>query len=111
MDNTVYWIWLSLACTPGTATFPRLIEKLGNAKNIYDADVKSITRCIDPRSSDRNKLIEKSLDRANEIFEFCTNKGVGILTYEDEKYPAALKKIKSPPVLLYYRGNLPDFNN
>ena len=111
MDNTVYWIWLSLACTPGTATFPRLIEKLGNAKNIYDADVKSITRCIDPRSSDRNKLIDKSLDRANEIFEFCSTKGVGILTYEDVRYPSNLKKIKSPPVLLYYRGILPDFNN
>lgn len=111
MDNTVYWIWLSLACTPGTATFPRLIEKLGNAKNIYDADVKSITRCIDPRSSDRNKLIDKSLDRANEIFEFCSTKGVGILTYEDARYPSNLKKIKSPPVLLYYRGILPDFNN
>lgn len=110
MNNIVYWIWLSLACTPGTATFPRLIEKFGNAKNVYDADVKSITRCIDPRSSDRTKLIEKSLEKANEIYEFCSKKDIGMLVYDDIKYPLALKKIKSPPVVLYYRGILPDFN-
>ena len=110
MDNTVYWIWLSLACTPGTATFPRLIEKFKTAKDIYDADIKSITRCIDPRSSDRNKLIDKSLDKACEIFEFCSNKGIGMLVYGDKSYPSALKGIKSPPVMLYYRGVLPDFN-
>lgn len=110
MDNTVYWIWLSLACTPGTATFPRLIEKFGNAKKIYDADARNITRCIDSRSSDRAKLIDKSLDKATEILEFCTKKEIGLLTYADEKYPKALKGIKSPPVILYYRGKLPDFN-
>lgn len=111
MDNTVYWIWLSLACTPGTATFPRLIDKFGNAKDVYDANIKDITRCIDPRSSDRTKLSDKSLDRATEIFEFCNKKAIGMLVYDDEEYPSALKKIKSPPVMLYYRGKLPDFNS
>lgn len=111
MDNTVYWIWLSLACTPGTATFPRLIDKFGNAKDVYDANIKDITRCIDPRSSDRTRLADKSLERATEIFEFCNKKAIGMLVYDDEEYPSALKKIKSPPVMLYYRGKLPDFNS
>ncbi len=110
MHNTIYWIWLSLACTPGTATFPRIIEKFGNAKAVYDADIRDIVKCIDPRSSDRTRLSNKSLERATEIFEFCSSKKVGILTYEDDKYPKSLKAIKSPPVLLYYRGILPDFN-
>lgn len=111
MDNTVYWIWLSLACTPGTATFPKLIDKFGNAKNVYDANIKDITRCIDPRSSDRTRLADKSLDRAVEILEFCNTKAVGMLIYDDAEYPLSLKKIKSPPVMLYYRGKLPDFNS
>ena len=111
MDCTVYWIWLSLACTPGTATFPKLIDKFGNAKNVYDASIKDIIRCIDPRSSDRIKLSDKSLDKATEIFEFCNKKEIGMLVYEDDEYPLALRKIKSPPVMLYYRGRLPDFNS
>ena len=111
MHNTVYWIWLSLSCSYGTATFPRLIEKFGSAKTVYDADIKDIIKCIDPRSSDRTRLSNKSLDRAYEIFEFCNSKKVGILTYDDERYPGNLKKIPSPPVVLYYRGILPDFNS
>lgn len=111
MHNTVYWIWLSLSCSYGTATFPRLIEKFGSAKAVYDADIKDIIKCIDPRSSDRTRLSNKSLDRAYEIFEFCNSKKVGILTYDDERYPGNLKKIPSPPVVLYYRGILPDFNS
>ncbi len=111
MHNTVYWIWLSLSCSYGTATFPRLIEKFGSAKAVYDADIKDIIKCIDPRSSDRTRLSNKSLDRAYEIFEFCNSKKVGILTYDDERYPRNLKKIPSPPVVLYYRGILPDFNS
>ncbi len=111
MHNTVYWIWLSLSCSPGTATFPRLIEKFGNAKAVYEADIKDIIKCIDPRSSDRTKLSNKSLDRAYEIFEFCNSKKVGILTYDDERYSKNLKEIPSPPVVLYYRGILPDFNS
>jgi DNA processing protein len=88
-----------------------LIEKFGNAKAVYDADIKDIIKCIDPRSSDRTRLSNKSLDRAYEIFEFCNSKKVGILTYDDVRYPNNLKKIPSPPVVLYYRGVLPDFNS
>ena len=111
MQNLVYWIWLSLACTPCTATFPRLIEKFDSAEAIYNADIREITRCIDPRSSDRARLLDKSLDKAQEILDYCTRLKVGLLSYDDPKYPDQLKRISSPPVLLYYRGILPDFNH
>jgi DNA processing protein len=88
-----------------------LIEKFGNAKAVYDTDIKDIIKCIDPRSSDRTRLSNKSLDRAYEIFGFCNSKKVGILTYDDVRYPNNLKKIPSPPVVLYHRGVLPDFNS
>ncbi len=110
MHKNVLWIWLSLACTPGTATFPRLIEKYKDAKDIYDADIKDIIKCLDPRSSDRKRLADKNLDKANEIFEFCKKKGIGMVSFGDDEYPKALREIQSPPVFLYYRGNLPDFN-
>lgn len=111
MHENVYWIWLSLACTPGTATFPRLIEKYKDAKSIHDADIKDIIKCLDPRSSDRNRLSNKDLDQAREIFEFCKSKNIGMVSYGDIQYPKNLRDIQSPPVFLYYRGNLPDFNN
>ena len=111
MDEKVYWIWLSLATTPATDSFIKLLARFLDAKSIYDADENEISACIGSKNRDYNSLTDKSLDKAEEVLEFCTKRGVGILTYGDEKFPLSLKQIPTPPVLLYYRGNLPDFNS
>jgi len=110
MDNRVYWLWLSCACTPDSSTFAKLIDKFGDAKAIYEASDREIRACVGHQVSDCTALANKSLDRAEEIYNFCTKKGVGIITYVDEAFPQSLREIQTPPVLLYYRGKLPDFN-
>ena len=110
MDNLVYWIWLSLACTPDSTTFAKLIKKYDDAKAVYDATDREIRSVVGAKFSDCTALYNKSLDKASGIYKFCTDKGVGIVTYKDEEFPEALKDIPTPPVLLYYRGVLPDFN-
>ena len=110
MDELIYWIWLSLSCTPDTATFPSLLKRFKTAKEVYDAEDREITSALVARSSDRNLLLNKDLARSEEILNFCNKNGVGILTYSDKRYPKSLREIKTPPVLLYYRGILPDFN-
>ena len=110
MDNLVYWIWLSLACTPDSTTFSKLISKYDDAKAIFDATDREIRSVVGAKVSDCSALANKNLDRATEIYKFCTEKGVGILTYNNENFPVSLREIPTPPVLLYYRGKLPDFN-
>ena len=110
MNNLVYWIWLSLACTPDSTTFSKLISKYSDAKAVFEATDREIRSCVGAKVSDCSALVNKDLTRATEIYEFCTKKGVGIITYADEKFPEALRSIPTPPVLLYYRGELPDFN-
>ena len=110
MDNLVYWIWLSLACTPDSTTFAKLINKYEDAKDIYDATDREIRSVVGAKVSDCTALIDKSLEKANQIYNFCKEKGVGILTYNSENFPVSLRDIPTPPVLLYYRGRLPDFN-
>ena len=111
MDKLLYWIWLSLACTPGSSTFLSLMSKFSDAEEIYRADENGLRGAIDRRASDRSALLDKNLKRAEEILDFCTSKKVGIITYEDLAYPDALRKIPNPPVLLYYRGVWQDFNS
>ena len=111
MDTMVYWIWLSLCCSPSGSTFGKLIKEFSGAKEIYEAYDKKISSVIGYRNSDRTSLENKSLDKASEIYDFCKKHKVGLLCYGDERYPKALREIDSPPVLLYYRGILPDFNN
>lgn len=111
MDKKIYDIWLSLALTPGSDTFLRLKDGLSEAKAIFAADEKKINSLVDHRSKERARLLNKDLSRAEEIYKFCTEKGVGMLTYDDPRFPESLRKISNPPSLLYYRGRLPDFNS
>ena len=111
MNDLVYWIWLSLSCTIDTGTFSKLISKFNGAKEIYEADEREIAECIGYKTSDRANLASKSLERAEEIYDFCVSHRVGMLRYSDKEYPEALRNTQTPPVLLYYRGKLPDFNS
>lgn len=110
IDERIYWIWLSCACTPGSTTFKKLLSSTGSAYEIYALDSSRLSAIITSRSKDYPALTDKSLDRATEIFEYCVNKNIGIVTYGDREYPSILKDIPTPPVLLYYRGKLPDFD-
>ena len=111
MEDRVYWIWLSLAVTPATDSFAKLISRFSDPRSIYEAEDEDIAACIGSRSRDYNSLVDKSLDKAEEVLEFCTRRSVGILVYSDENFPSSLRQIPTPPVLLYYRGKLPDFNS
>jgi len=111
MNNLLLWIWLSLSCSPDTPTFSKLIAALGTPEEIYSADEKKIRSIIGSRVSDYSKVINKDLTNARSVYDFCTSRGVGILTYSDEKFPQSLRAIETPPVLLYYRGHVPDFNS
>lgn len=109
MDNLLHWIWLSLSVNPGGESFKKLYERFGSVGEIYSADEAMLASVIGSRSRDFKSLLDKDLERAQGVLDFCLTKSVGILVYEDEKYPENLRKIKNPPVLLYYRGTLPDF--
>lgn len=110
MNELLYTVWLSLSCTPASDTFSKLLTKFSTPKDIFDAESEEIAACIGSRSRDYNSLIDKNTERAEKIVDFCLTKRVGVLSYFDRNFPDLLKKIKNPPVLLYYRGVLPDFD-
>lgn len=110
MDERLYWIWLSLAVTPGSSTFAKLLEKFNTPLEIYSADDDKIANAVGSKCKDYSALCDKELSKAEKILRFCLDKNVGLLCYSDSMYPTRLKKIKNPPVLLYYRGTLPDID-
>ena len=109
MNNMLYWIWLSLSCTAGSKTFKRLFSKFKTPEEVFLADELAIASVIGSSCKDYNALCNKDIAKAEKVLNFCTSKNVGILTYSDERFPYKLRKIDNPPVLLYYRGKLPDF--
>ncbi|MBQ7333177.1 MAG: DNA-processing protein DprA, partial [Clostridia bacterium] len=111
MNELLHTIWLSLSCTAGSETFARLLTRFNSPADIYYADDEKIASCISSGSRDYKSLINKDTGKAERILKLCESKNIGIITYFDSGFPAGLRRIKNPPVLLYYRGRLPDFEN
>ena len=110
MNGQILWIWLSQACTAGTETFNKLIAHFGTVQEIYAAQRADIESAVGSKCADVTSLSDKNTDKAEEIFEYCTRKNIGMVTYGDSDFPRLLRMISNPPVMLYYRGKLPDFN-
>ena len=107
----IYWIWLSLSLTlPSRAVMPLLNAFDGSAGKVYEADEDDLRHLTFLTPGEKKKLADKDLGKAGLIFDYCDGNGVGILTVSDACYPGRLKEIADPPVLLYYRGTLPDFD-
>ena len=111
MDKTLLWVWLTLHMKQGTHVYRFLLEEFGDIESIYnceDNDVKDLPWLYDNQKS---KILDKTLDKAKSVLRWCEKSSVKIVTLEDDNYPEPLKDIKTSPGVLYYVGNLPDFNN
>ena len=46
------------------------------------------------------------LKEEEKILNYCYKNNIGIISYFDKEYPNKLKKINSPPIILFYKGNI-----
>ena len=113
MSGDLYYIWLSLACGAGSALPQNLLGVFGNAESIYTAKKDELKqRCgfeIDGGIFER--LVAKELGEAESTLEFCAKNNVSVLNCGDGLYPGRLKGIRAAPVVLYYRGRMPDIDD
>ena len=108
LDKEV-WLWLSLHFGAGSSIYSKLYAHFGSASAIYDCDDADVD-CIDWLAShQRRKLLDKSLDHAHEIMDWCDYYNVQIITPSDENYPLPLRALDRFPAALYCRGTLPNF--
>lgn len=103
-----HWIWLATrqGLTPRASL--ALLQAFGDVESIYYARDYSYVEGLRPQNVE--PLLDKSLIGANEILGRCSEKGIGVLTYQDSAYPNRLKQIPDPPMVLYYKGRLPEFD-
>ena len=111
MDSNLYWIWLSEALGPASDCFLDLLERFKTAEEIYRADKWELEEISKIRPTVITSLLDKNLGQAQRILDRCYSRGIGILPFSDALFPDRLRRIHKPPVLLYYRGFLPDFPN
>lgn len=108
-ENNLYWVWLAGRVGIGSKEFARLISMVSDPYDIYRLSEEEIEQLkIGERL--KQKLCDKSLTDAYAIIKYCKTEKVDIIGYSDKRYPARLRTLEDPPVLLYCKGKLPDMN-
>ena len=92
-----YWIWLAQTSDLPEKEKVALVKQSQSPEDIYFARRKSQT--------------EDDLSDARKILEDCRRLEIQIVTFSDADYPFRLRHIPDPPMVLYYKGKLPDFEN
>lgn len=98
----LYYLWLILLFKAANPVLKTVIERYGNAETAYREIMGGDHTLLD--ESKKASLSGVTLEKAREIAVFCEINEYGILTIEDARYPALLKEIYNPPLLLFYRG-------
>ena len=107
----VYWVWLSEKIGYGSLKAKALIDVLGSAREVYDSNEDKLSSLGFLTNSEITKLKQKSLAKAKNIIEGCRSENIGIVTFDDKRFPKRLKEIPNPPMCLYYKGEFFDFDN
>ena len=105
-----HWIWL--AHRPGVSDSLKmaLLEHFSDPEEIYYADGSAYDHVEGLSAGAKESLQDKDLIPAEEILDRCSRKKLHILTIRDAQYPQKLKNIPDPPIVLYYKGQLPDWD-
>lgn len=105
-----HWIWF--AHRPGVSDRLKavLMEHFCDPEDIFYADEAALRGLPELTREALEGLLDKNLTSSEEILEACDRKQLHLLTYQDAGYPARLKNIPDPPMVLYYKGRLPEFD-
>lgn len=105
-----YWVWLTTLPGLGQRTKLQLLEHFASPEEIYFAPEEELLLAEGITKAQCALLADKSLDRAEKVLEDCAKDGQFLLTMDDAAYPARLRNIYDPPLLLYGKGSLPLFD-
>lgn len=106
MEQKAYWVGFNLVKGIGAVRLQALISHFGNLENAWNAHESELQSAgLNPRIIEGFKTIRNETDPL-QVYEDILNKGIAILTWEDDDYPEKLINIDQPPPVLYVRGSI-----
>ncbi len=104
INRHVLWIWAKEILRFNNQKLLKLVEQCGSIDELYCCeDFESFSYLSE---SDKKNLLRKDLRNAWEIYGDCEMNQIGILTLDDDHYPAMLREISNPPSPLFFKGHL-----
>lgn len=103
----LYWLWFAMLPELSVRQKLALLERFSDPEEIYGLNSSEEPEGLSAQQ--KQALENKDLSQAQKIEKICARKDIGILTFNDDRYPDRLRNIHTPPLVLYYKGTLPDF--
>lgn len=104
-----YWLWLHLLEDLTPAQKRALLEYFHDPEQLYRAKESSYRTAVQLSEEGYAALNNKDVTKARALAAECSQKRIGIVTIGDSGYPSRLKQIMDAPLVLYYRGRLPNW--
>jgi len=105
-QSTSYWLALALTPGLGPTRVRKLVEHFGSAERVFQASLTELEATGMPVVSAQSLATGKSLELAQQECAKAAECGAKILALDDPAYPARLKEIYDPPVVLFVRGSV-----
>ena len=99
-----YWLWLAAQSNVSARAKAALIAHYGSAEDAFFAPSGAFVRLPGLTERDAALLEVRDLRRVDAILAACHTLGVDVVTMQDADYPARLKSIFTPPVVLFVQG-------
>lgn len=104
------WLWLLLVMQPFNKKTHFILEECGG--NAAEAGRRIRDGKYDFLSDVQRKNAESvRMKDVREVMELCEKNSVRIITLDDEEYPALLRGIENPPIVLFCAGSLAGLNS
>jgi len=100
--------WLAITLTPGLGPTRsrRLVEFLGGIEAVFRATLTELEATGIPAVSAQALGTGRSLELAQEELARTSAAGTQLIALDDPAYPATLRQIYDPPLILYVQGNV-----
>lgn len=102
----VHWIWYAMLPKLSLRQKCMLLTRFPDPEELYHTE--DFGNVPEIPADVAHVLEDKDLRAARQVVKTCAEKHISILTLGDAAYPSRLRNIADPPLVLYYRGVLPD---
>lgn len=106
----IHWIWLATRPNLDDRKKLDVLQAFRDPEEIFFGEQAAYAKVKGMTPEGVAALADKNLAGAQEILDECIHKDIRICTFHDAAYPAKLKNIADPPLILYYKGSLADLD-
>lgn len=106
MEEKKYWVGFNHVKGIGAVRFQRLLEHFQTLQEAWKAPAMDLQRAGLGNKALSNLIAFRQNVDLDSLYETILQKGILVLTLQDEDYPTNLKLIDNAPPVLYIRGEI-----